>query len=61
MEGKKYFIPISYKALMLQKVGYITFKLDDINYYFDTFYFMNNECMFNEYKDKMIKGEIKYA
>jgi len=61
MEGKKYFIPISYKALMLQKVGYITFKLDNINYYFDTFYFMNNECMFNEYKDKMIKGEIKYA
>lgn len=54
-----YFIPINYLSLMIIREGYITLKINDINYYIDNFNFMANDLSYTDYKDIMKDGEIK--
>ena len=54
-----YFIPINYISLMLIRESYISLRINNENYYIDTFSFMTNDLSYEEYKNIMKDGEIK--
>lgn len=55
-----YFIPINYISLMLIRESYISLRINNENYYIDTFSFMTNDLSYEEYKNIMKDGEIKW-
>ncbi len=61
LKSNSFFVPITYKEAYMIKDSYITFELDGIKYYIDTFSFMVNDLKLEEYQKLMTLGEIKYA
>ena len=60
LKSNTYFIPITYIEYNVIKEGYITLKLDDKLYYLDTFSFITNDLIFNDYKNLSRSANISY-
>lgn len=58
IQNNKIFIPISYILDYFIKEGYIVIKIDNVNYYFDTFPFMVTYPDYNSFFNKLEKGEF---
>lgn len=58
LTSNKLFIPLGYLNKYFIKEGYIVFKVNGENYYFETFPFLVTQPSYDDFKDFMIKGEL---
>ena len=61
LNSNTYFIPITYSELKLIKSSFITFNIDNKDYYLDYFPYIANILDLDDYKNYMKKGQMIYV